>query len=182
VSLRDCFNKAYDVNVAGTQVMTWIFMPLLLKSTEPRLIFVAGLSSITQASEKYFPTPPQPAGWRSCSFYIPHQVGPRGSCSLPLHPSVLGPRGSCSLPLHPSVLFGRNQRSLPDTCSIHSQQSIPLSLALSLCQCRSSHLVLGPFRPRAPMVQAPNTTLIPGVAEDAPATRPRQPPSPSRRP
>jgi len=63
VSLRDCFNKAYDVNVAGTQVMTWIFMPLLLKSTEPRLIFVAGLSSITQASEKYFPTPPQPAGW-----------------------------------------------------------------------------------------------------------------------
>jgi len=82
---------------------------------------------------------------RGCSFYIPHQVGSRGSCSLPLHPSVLGPRGSCSLPLHPSVLFGRNQRSLPDTCSIHSQQSIPLSLALSLCQCRSSHLVLGPF-------------------------------------
>ena len=38
-------------------------MPLLLKSTEPRLIFVAGLSQMTQASEKYFPTPPQPAGW-----------------------------------------------------------------------------------------------------------------------
>lgn len=38
-------------------------MPLLLKSTEPRLMFVSGLSSITQAAEKYFPTPPQPAGW-----------------------------------------------------------------------------------------------------------------------
>ena len=38
-------------------------MPLLLKSADPRLIFVAGLSQITQASEAYFPTPPQPAGW-----------------------------------------------------------------------------------------------------------------------
>lgn len=38
-------------------------MPLLLKSAEPRLIFVAGLSSINQAAVKYFPTPPQPAGW-----------------------------------------------------------------------------------------------------------------------
>ena len=43
--------------------MTWTFMPLLLKSADPRLIFVAGLSNITKASETYFPTPPQPAGW-----------------------------------------------------------------------------------------------------------------------
>ena len=63
MSLRDCFTKAYDVNVAGTQVMTWTFMPLLLKSAEPRLLFVAGLSQITAASKNYFPTPPQPAGW-----------------------------------------------------------------------------------------------------------------------
>jgi NAD(P)-dependent dehydrogenase (short-subunit alcohol dehydrogenase family) len=63
MSLRDCFTKAYDVNVAGTQVMTWTFMPLLLKSGDPRLIFVAGLSQITLASEAYFPTPPLPAGW-----------------------------------------------------------------------------------------------------------------------
>ncbi|KAE8440459.1 hypothetical protein EG329_007591 [Mollisiaceae sp. DMI_Dod_QoI] len=63
VSLRECFTKSYDVNVVGTNVMTWTFMPLLLKSSDPRLIFVAGLSNITQASEKYFPTPPQPAGW-----------------------------------------------------------------------------------------------------------------------
>lgn len=62
-SLRDCFNKAYDVNVTGTNVMTWTFMPLLLKSSDPRLVFVAGLSQITVAAEKYFPTPPLPAGW-----------------------------------------------------------------------------------------------------------------------
>lgn len=63
ISLRDCFNKAYDVNVTGANVMTFLFMPLLLKSSEPRLIFVAGLSQITVASQKYFPTPPLPAGW-----------------------------------------------------------------------------------------------------------------------
>ena len=38
-------------------------MPLLLKSSDPRLIFVTGLSNINQASEAYFPTPPLPAGW-----------------------------------------------------------------------------------------------------------------------
>ena len=63
VSLRECFNNAYDVNVAGTHVLTHTFMPLLLKSSDPRLIFVSGLSNINKASEKYFPTPPLPAGW-----------------------------------------------------------------------------------------------------------------------
>lgn len=43
--------------------MTATFVPLLLKSDDPRLLFVAGLSHINQAAEKYFPTPPQPAGW-----------------------------------------------------------------------------------------------------------------------
>ncbi|OGM46063.1 putative short-chain dehydrogenase [Aspergillus bombycis] len=63
VSLRECFTKAYDVNVAGTHVLTYTFMPLLLKSADPRLVFVAGLSQITQAANSYFPTPPLPAGW-----------------------------------------------------------------------------------------------------------------------
>ncbi|GAW18711.1 hypothetical protein ANO14919_081920 [Xylariales sp. No.14919] len=63
MSLRECFNKAYDLNVAGTNVVTWTFVPLLLKSAEPRVLFVAGLSQMTQAAEAYFPTPPQPAGW-----------------------------------------------------------------------------------------------------------------------
>lgn len=62
-SLRECFTRAYDVNVAGTQVLTWTFMPLLLQSSDPRLIFVAGLANMTRASEAYFPTPAQPAGW-----------------------------------------------------------------------------------------------------------------------
>lgn len=63
MSLRDCFNQAYNVNVTGTTIVTHTFMPLLLQSADPRLIMVAGLSQITKAAEKYFPTPPQPAGW-----------------------------------------------------------------------------------------------------------------------
>lgn len=51
------------MNVTGAQVVTWTFMPLLLRSADPRSIFVAGLSRISQASVAYFPTPPQPAGW-----------------------------------------------------------------------------------------------------------------------
>jgi NAD(P)-dependent dehydrogenase (short-subunit alcohol dehydrogenase family) len=63
MSLRESFNKAYDLNVSGTNVVTWTFIPLLLKSSEPRILFVAGLSQMTAAAESYFPTPPQPAGW-----------------------------------------------------------------------------------------------------------------------
>lgn len=64
ISLRDCFNKAYDTNVTGAHVTTWTFMPLLLKSSDPRLLFVAGLSQITVVNEgPYFPTPDLPAGW-----------------------------------------------------------------------------------------------------------------------
>lgn len=62
-SLRDCFDKAYSVNVSGTNVLTHTFVPLLLKSKDPRLLFVAGLSQINQAAEKYFPIPSLPAGW-----------------------------------------------------------------------------------------------------------------------
>ncbi|EAU30463.1 conserved hypothetical protein [Aspergillus terreus NIH2624] len=63
IGLRDCFNQAYNINVSGAHVMTYIFMPLLLKSADPRLLFIAGLSQMSVASQQYFPTPPQPAGW-----------------------------------------------------------------------------------------------------------------------
>lgn len=43
--------------------MSATYVPLLLKSSDPRLIFVGGLSNITTAAEKYFPTPSLPAGW-----------------------------------------------------------------------------------------------------------------------
>ncbi|KAK6429634.1 hypothetical protein LTR95_014216 [Oleoguttula sp. CCFEE 5521] len=62
-TLRESFTKAYDANVAGAHILTFTLAPILLASDDPRLIFVAGLSAINQASRAYFPTPPQPAGW-----------------------------------------------------------------------------------------------------------------------
>lgn len=48
LSMRDFLNKSWDVNVSGNYVLTNTFVPLLLKSQDPRLIFVAsGTSSLT---------------------------------------------------------------------------------------------------------------------------------------
>ncbi|KAJ7636751.1 hypothetical protein FB45DRAFT_828930 [Roridomyces roridus] len=63
ISIRESFTKSYDVNVAGTNVLTHTLTPLLLLSSDPRLIFITGLSNLSQAAEKYFPTAPQPAGY-----------------------------------------------------------------------------------------------------------------------
>ncbi|KFZ05728.1 hypothetical protein V501_08076 [Pseudogymnoascus sp. VKM F-4519 (FW-2642)] len=62
-SLRESFTSSYDVNVAGTHVMTWTFMPLLLQSYDPRLIFVTGLDTFEESAREDFPLPLQERGW-----------------------------------------------------------------------------------------------------------------------
>ena len=65
MTAREAWNKAYDINVSGTQVMTTTFVPLLLKSSTPRLLFVtSGLSTLQGAASPDSPryTIP-PAGW-----------------------------------------------------------------------------------------------------------------------
>ncbi|KAJ7661327.1 hypothetical protein DFH06DRAFT_988064 [Mycena polygramma] len=53
VSLRECFTKAYDVNLAGTHVLTATLIPLLLKSSDPRLriysVFNQGMTGVRSA-------------------------------------------------------------------------------------------------------------------------------------
>lgn len=45
--IREAFNASWDVNVSGTQVLTTLAVPLLLKSSDPRLMFVtSGTSSL----------------------------------------------------------------------------------------------------------------------------------------
>ncbi|KAL4987366.1 NAD(P)-binding protein [Aspergillus falconensis] len=62
---REAWNMTYDVNVAGTHVFTETFVPLLLRSTSPRLIFItSGTSSLTETMEpNHFINKPPPAGW-----------------------------------------------------------------------------------------------------------------------
>ncbi|KAF2475617.1 NAD(P)-binding protein [Lindgomyces ingoldianus] len=65
--IREAWQTSYSVNVTSTQVMTTIFMPLLLKSSTPRLLFVtSGLSSLTTCSSGLISAmqrPNPPAGW-----------------------------------------------------------------------------------------------------------------------
>ena len=49
MSNREVWNKTWNVNVTGAHVMTELFMPLLLKSNDPRLLFnTSGGSSLTE--------------------------------------------------------------------------------------------------------------------------------------
>lgn len=40
MSIRSAFNASWDTNVRGTHVLTTLSIPLLLKSSDPRLIFM----------------------------------------------------------------------------------------------------------------------------------------------
>ncbi|KAH7318078.1 hypothetical protein B0I35DRAFT_431263 [Stachybotrys elegans] len=62
---RQIFNQAWDTNVAGTQVLTYACVPLLLAAQAPRLIFLtSGLSTLEGASKALHPFRPNPAaGW-----------------------------------------------------------------------------------------------------------------------
>ncbi|KAJ2992056.1 hypothetical protein NUW58_g2305 [Xylaria curta] len=49
MSLREGFNASWNVNVTGTHILTTLAVPLLLKSSDPRLIFLAsGTSTLTE--------------------------------------------------------------------------------------------------------------------------------------
>ncbi|KAH7245760.1 hypothetical protein BKA59DRAFT_511720 [Fusarium tricinctum] len=51
---REVFDKAYSVNVSSTQVFTATFVPLLLASSSPRMIFLtSGLSTLQGAHESF---------------------------------------------------------------------------------------------------------------------------------
>ncbi|KAJ6786603.1 hypothetical protein PWT90_04683 [Aphanocladium album] len=64
MSLRASLTRAYDINVSGAHVATWHFVPLLLASSAPRILFIAGLSQLTSAAnDNFFPSGPGAAGW-----------------------------------------------------------------------------------------------------------------------
>ena len=62
--MREAWSKSWDVNVTGTHITTHTFMPLLLASSDPRLIFItSGLASLEDSAEGRTPKPIPPAGW-----------------------------------------------------------------------------------------------------------------------
>ncbi|KAI1827629.1 hypothetical protein F4861DRAFT_328473 [Xylaria intraflava] len=69
MSIREAFNASWDTNVSGTHVLTTLAVPLLLKSSDPRLIFVtSGTSSLSETLRSDTPATARintvpPAGW-----------------------------------------------------------------------------------------------------------------------
>ena len=65
MTIRQAWNKSWDVNVTGSQVMTHTFMPLLVKSKDPRLMFLAsGTASLQESfNEAIHYNKSPPAGW-----------------------------------------------------------------------------------------------------------------------
>jgi NAD(P)-dependent dehydrogenase (short-subunit alcohol dehydrogenase family) len=62
--MREAWNQMFDVNVTGAHILTHTFAPLLLKSTNPRLLFLtSGLAQIETLNKSYYPGPPPKAGW-----------------------------------------------------------------------------------------------------------------------
>ena len=68
--MRQLWNESWDVNVTGTQILTDAFVPLLLKSSNPRLMFIAsGTSSMTNHSNQTLPLDKlSPPGWPKANF------------------------------------------------------------------------------------------------------------------
>jgi NAD(P)-dependent dehydrogenase (short-subunit alcohol dehydrogenase family) len=67
MSLRDAYNKTWNVNVTGTHIMTMTFMPLLFASSSPRVLFSAsGTASLIETEDPnlfFHLNDAPPAGW-----------------------------------------------------------------------------------------------------------------------
>lgn len=65
LTMREMWNKSWDVNTVGTHILTHTFIPLLLKSSDPRLLFItSGTSTLTDSGDTSVPiniSPPK--GW-----------------------------------------------------------------------------------------------------------------------
>jgi len=82
MTTREAWNTSWDTNVTGTHIVTETFMPLLFKSSDPRLIFLtSGTASLQESenSEHRLNIAPE-AGWpkppyRSITSYRSTKVG-----------------------------------------------------------------------------------------------------------
>lgn len=71
IGIREAFDHTYSLNVTSPQVLTHTLVPLLLKSSEPRILFItSGMSSLDACSggSSISPThkaglPTVPKGW-----------------------------------------------------------------------------------------------------------------------
>lgn len=65
MTMRQIWNQSWNVNTTGTQIITSVFVPLLLQSTDPRLLFItSGTSTLTGSENLDLPINRVPGkGW-----------------------------------------------------------------------------------------------------------------------
>ncbi|KID74198.1 Short-chain dehydrogenase/reductase tropE [Metarhizium brunneum] len=51
MTMRQVWNQSWNVNITGSQIMTSVFIPLLLESDDPRLLFITSGTSTLAGSE-----------------------------------------------------------------------------------------------------------------------------------
>lgn len=69
LTMCEMWNKSWDVNTTGTHILTHTFVPLLLKSLDPRLLFItSGTSTLTESENLTIRRNKSPAkGWSKTS-------------------------------------------------------------------------------------------------------------------
>ena len=80
MTVREAFNRSWDINVTGPHIITQTFLPLLLKSSDPRLIFnTSGVSSLHLAADPtHFSYKVPPAGVPKPSGTISYRASKAG--------------------------------------------------------------------------------------------------------
>jgi hypothetical protein len=71
--MREMWNKSWNVNTTGTNILTHTIVPLLLKSSDPRLIFItSGTSTLAEHGGEKLAIDKSPGkGWPKQGFSIP---------------------------------------------------------------------------------------------------------------
>lgn len=82
ISTREAWNKSWDVNVTGTQIVTATFIPLLLQSDDPRIVFVTsgtatleGTVAKTTSADRMVPEPGWPKTTMNVAAYRSAKTG-----------------------------------------------------------------------------------------------------------
>ena len=71
--MREMWNHSWNVNTVGTQVITTAFIPLLLQSSKPRLLFITSGTSTLEGTENTALAVNKipPKGWPKSGFNVP---------------------------------------------------------------------------------------------------------------
>ena len=67
---REMWNQSWNINTAGSQVMTSTFIPLLLQAPNPRLLFITSGTATLAGTENMalFVNKYSPKGWPKGNF------------------------------------------------------------------------------------------------------------------